>query len=204
MISRSSARALGLARFFALFSLTIWIGGLVLIGIAAPAIFGLNRVLGPRVVGAILEALGPISIVCSVVLLLSWFWENALLKSSTRNLKSRRSLRAQGWCSAAMLILALGLALIAEPRIRKLQPPLRQTIEATEKVPNADGTSRINPTKITVEAGRFSSPQARAEFGKLHGIYGGLTMLVVLLGVANIALLALRSSEAIEYSNATE
>ncbi len=204
MISRSSSRALGLARFFALLSLTIWIGGLTLIGIAAPAIFKINRVLGPRIIGAILETLGPVSLVCAIVLFAAWLWENALVKSSTRSVALRRSLRAQGFCSIIMLLFAAYLALVAEPRIRALQPPLQQTVLASENVAASDGTSSINPTKMTIQAGHYASPQDRAEFRKLHGIYGGLTTVIVLLGVINLALLAMRSMAPIEYSNQAE
>ena len=85
------------------------------------------------------------------------------------------------------------LALVAEPRIRQLQPPLQQTVLQTEQVLAANGTSSINPTQITIRAGKFASPQARAEFRKLHGVYGGLTIIVVLLGVVVLAIFAARS-----------
>jgi len=40
-----SSRFLGIVRFLSLLSLAVWIGGLAMIGLAAPAIFKLNRLL---------------------------------------------------------------------------------------------------------------------------------------------------------------
>ena len=162
-----------------------------MIGLAAPAIFGLNRLLGPRAVAAMLERFSPITLLCGVVLIACWFVEcraNART-SSTRS----RGLRVQGVCLTAMLLVGGYLALVAEPRIRSLQPPLRQTILQTEKVVGRNGSASINPTKVVVESGQFASPQARAEFRKLHGLYGGLTTIVVLLGVVVLAISAARS-----------
>lgn len=186
----NSSRALIVARFFSLLSLAVWIGGLAMIGLAAPAIFNLNRLLGPRAVAAMLERFSPITLVCGVVLLACWFVE---YRANTQTSSTRRALRFQGVCIAGMLLLGSYLALVAEPRIRSLQPPLQQTVLRTEKVVGRNGITSINPTKVTVESGQFSSPQARQEFRKLHGLYGGLTSLVVLLGVVVLAISAARS-----------
>lgn len=159
-----------------------------MIGLAAPAIFGLNRLIGPRAVAAMLERFSPITLICGLVLVLCWFVEYT---SSTRS----RALRFQGVCIAGMLLIGSYLALIAEPRIRQLQPPLQQTVLRTETVQAANGTSSVNPTKVVIESGKFASPQARAEFRKLHGVYGGLTMIVVLLGVVVLGIFAARSVE---------
>ena len=191
-----SSRFLGVARFLSLLSLAVWIGGLAMIGLSAPAIFKVNRLLGPRAVAAMLERFSPVTMVCSVVLLGCWLWE--WRQSSTRN----RSLRVQGLCTLVMLLLGGYLALVAEPRIRALQPPLQQTVLMSETVQSANGTTSINPTQVTVKARQFASSQARQEFRKLHGVYGGVTSVVVLLGVVILALLAWRSSAAFEYSKA--
>lgn len=174
-------------RFFSLLSLTIWIGGLTMIGLAAPAIFKLNRLIGPRAVSAMLERFSPVTLICGVVLLGCWLAERRLAESSTRS----RALNVQGACIFGMLLLGSYLALIAAPRIVQLQPPLEQTILKTESVRN-NGVQSINPTEITIRAGQFASPQARAEFRKLHGIYGGLTSLVVSLGIIVLAIYAAR------------
>ena len=164
-----------------------------MIGLAAPAIFNLNRLLGPRAVAAMLERFSPITLVCGVVLLACWFVE---YRANTQISNTRRALRFQGVCIAGMLLLGSYLALVAEPRIRQLQPPLQQTVLRTEKVVGRNGITSINPTKVTVESGQFSSPQARQEFRKLHGLYGGLTSLVVLLGVVVLAISCARSVDA--------
>lgn len=191
----NSSRARVLTRFFALFALTIWIGGLTMIGVAAPAIFKLNRLIGPRAVAAMLERFSPITLVCGIVLLLCWLVERRIdgresVKSSTRS----RALNVQGACIFVMLLLGSYLALIAEPRIVRLQPPLEQTVLQSETVQN-NGAQSINPTEVIVKAGQFASPQARQEFRKLHGIYGGLTSLVVLLGIVVLAIYAARPVE---------
>ncbi len=189
----NSSRILAATRFFFLLGLTIWIGGLTLIGVAAPAMFGLNRLLGPRAVAAILERFSPVTLVCGVVLLLCW-----LLERRVSNVRNRAS-SVQGACIFGMLLLGSYLALVAEPRIKALQPPLLQTVLQSETVKSAAGVRSVNPTKVTIEAGRFASPQARAEFRKLHGVYGGLTSLVVLLGIIVLAIQSARPSP-IEYS----
>lgn len=197
-----SSRSLGIIRFLSLLSLAVWIGGLAMIGLAAPAIFKLNRLLGPRAVAAMLERFSPVSMVCGVVLMGCWLWEWRQL--STRSMtRSNRSLRVQGVCTLIMLLLGSYLALVAEPRIRTLQPPLQQTVLKSD-VASSNGTSSVNPTAVIVKAGQFTSPQARAEFRKLHGVYGGLTSLIVLLGVAVLAIIATRSSAPIEYSKGEE
>lgn len=190
-------RVLKMARFFSLLSLAVWIGGLAMIGLAAPAIFGLNRLIGPRAVAAMLERFSPITLICGVVLLACWFveWRVSKAQSSTRIAKSR-ALTIQGVCIAGMVLLGSYLALVAEPRIRQLQPPLQQTVLRTEKVVGRNGTASINPTKVTVETGQFASPEARQEFRKLHGLYGGLTSLVVFMGVVVLAISAARSVSA--------
>lgn len=173
-----------------------------MIGLAAPAIFALNRLLGPRAVAAMLERFSPVTLLCGGVLLMCWLWEwrqsstrNGAVDSVTENATgARRNLRARGACLTAMFLLGAYLALVAEPRIRRLQPPLQQTVLRTETVRAANGTSSINPTKVVVESGRFASPRARQEFRKLHGLYGGLTSLVVLLGLVVLALHAAPSS----------
>lgn len=198
-----SSRFLGIVRFLSLLSLAVWIGGLAMIGLAAPAIFKLNRLLGPRVVAAMLERFSPVSMVCGVVLMGCWLWE--WRQSSTRSTtRSNRSLRVQGVCTLIMLLLGSYLALVAEPRIRTLQPPLQQTVLKSETVASSNGTSSVNATEVIVKAGQFTSPQARAEFRKLHGVYGGLTSLIVLLGVVVLAIIATRSSAPIEYSKGEE
>jgi putative copper export protein len=203
MNSRFSSRSLSVMRFLSLLSLSVWIGGLAMIGLSAPAIFKVNRLLGPRAVAAMLERFSPITMVCGVVLLGCWLWE--WRQSSTRNNSlTHRSLRAQGFCTLVMLLLGSYLALVAEPRIRALQPPLQQTVLKSETVAASNGTSSINPTEVTIKAGQFASPQARQAFRKLHGIYGGLTSVVVLLGVVVLALLAWRSSAPIEYSKVAQ
>lgn len=170
-----------------------------MIGLAAPAIFKINRLLGPRAVAAMLERFSPVTMVCGVVLLGCWLWE--WRPSSTRTTaRNNRSLQVQGVCTLVMLLLGSYLALVAEPRIRALQPPLQQTVLKSEIVTASNGTSSVNPTEVVVKAGQFASPQARAEFRKLHGVYGGLTSVVVLLGIVVLALLAWRSSAPIEYS----
>lgn len=135
-----------------------------------------------------LERFSPLTVVCGVVLLACWIIESRLVKSSTRS----RAFKFQGACIFAMLLLGSYLALIAAPRIVQLQPPLQQTILKTESVQN-NGVQSINPTEVTIRAGQFASPQARQEFRKLHGIYGGLTSLVVLLGIVVLAIYAARS-----------
>ncbi len=186
--SSSRWRVLASARFCSTLALCLWIGGLALIGVSAPAIFQLNRLLGPRAVAAMLERFSPLTVVCGVVLLACWIIESRLVKSSTRS----RAFKFQGACIFAMLLLGSYLALIAAPRIVQLQPPLQQTILKTESVQN-NGVQSINPTEVTIRAGQFASPQARQEFRKLHGIYGGLTSLVVLLGIVVLAIYAARS-----------
>ncbi len=202
-----SSRSLGIARFLSLLSLAVWIGGLAMIGLAAPAIFKLNRLLGPRVVAAMLERFSPVSMVCGVVLMGCWLWEWRQLstRSTTRSNRSLRvqALRVQGICTFAMLLLGSYLALVAEPRIRALQPPLQQTVLKSD-VATSNGTSSVNATEVIVKAGPFTSPQARAEFRKLHGVYGGLTSLIVLLGVVVLAIIATPSAAPIEYSKGEE
>ena len=197
-----SSRSLGIARFLSLLSLSVWIGGLAMIGLAAPSIFKLNRLLGPRVVASILEQFSPVTMVCGVVLMGCWLWE--WRQSSTHSTTRNRSLSVQGVCILIMLLLGSYLALIAEPRIRTLQPPLQQTILKSESTTASNGTSSINPTEVTIKAGQFASPQARAEFRTLHGVYGVLTSLIVLLGIVVLAITAARLSAPIEYSKAEE
>ena len=202
-----SSRFLGIVRFLSLLSLAVWIGGLAMIGLAAPAIFKLNRLLGPRAVAAMLERFSPVSMVCGVVLMGCWLWEwrQSSTRSTTRSNRSLRvqALRVQGVCTLIMLLLGSYLALVAEPRIRTLQPPLQQTVLKSD-VASSNGTSSVNPTEVIVKARQFTSPQARAEFRKLHGVYGGLTSLIVLLGVVVLAIIATRSSAPIEYSKGEE
>lgn len=184
-----SSRFSSLVRFLSLLSLSVWLGGLALIGLSAPAIFGLNRLLGPRVVAAMLERFSPITLVCGAVLLACWIYQYRTTSTRTRAMK------LQGACICAMFLLGSYLALVAAPRIKTLQPSLKQAVLRTEKVVAASGTSRINPTKMTIEAGQFASPQARAEFGKLHGIYGALTSLIVLLGIVVLGISSTRTVE---------
>jgi putative copper export protein len=203
-----SSRSLGIVRFLSLLSLAVWVGGLAMIGLAAPAIFKLNRLLGPRVVAAMLERFSPVSMVCGVVLMGCWLWEwrQSSTRSTTRSNRSLRvqalrvqALRVQGICTFAMLLLGSYLALVAEPRIRTLQPPLQQTVLKSD-VASSNGTSSVNATEVIVKAGPFTSLQAHAEFRKLHGVYGGLTSLIVLLGVVVLAIIATPSAAPIEYS----
>jgi uncharacterized membrane protein len=161
---------LGLTRFLTLLALVMWVGGLAFLGpIAAPAVFKVNRPLGPIMVGAMLQRFTPITYVCGVLLLLGWLAEIKLPRPGRTGLLWW----LQGACSVLMLLIALYLGQSLMPRIVALQP---------QAVAARSGEST------------WSTPQAKAEFDTAHKGYTDMTSIVAYLGLGALLAFSLRTT----------
>jgi uncharacterized membrane protein len=175
---------LTLARFFALLSLSLWLGGLFFFGaLAAPAMFKISRAnqvgeLAPQMVSLMLGRFGFITYACGALLLLSWIGEKLL--GGVRNGRSQTLWWVQGACSAAMLGIAIYLGTVLMPQIQKMQPQILASVPAA----SAQSTLKSNPI----------SAQTKTRFDALHQGYSGWAMVTVYLGLATLLSIAWRSA----------
>jgi len=161
---------LGATRFLTLLALVVWVGGLAFLGMAAaPAIFKVNRPLGPVMVGAMLQRFTPVMYVCGVLLLLGWLAEAKFARQGRTGVLWW----VQGICSMLMLLIAIYLGQSLMPRIVALQP---QAVASSN------------------HAGEWPTPQAKAEFDEAHKGYTNMTKVVVYLGLGALLALSLRTT----------
>jgi len=166
-----NSRSVGFFRFLFLLGLSVWLGGLAFIAVGAPAMFKVNRALGPQLVGAAMGAFTPVTYVCAALMLVGWLAE-------LRNNPSARAVllcRAQGVCIAAMLIIAVYAGRVVMPDLTAMQP---QVVQIAARNPNA----------------KVADNPIRARFDKAHKQYRSLTSLVVLLGLTTLGIFCARVS----------
>jgi hypothetical protein len=168
------------ARFLTLLGLAVWLGGLAFVGVAAPAVFELNRALGPQAVGAMLARFTPMMYGCGALMLLGWALER--LRRGEIHSANERLWWAQGIGTAAMLIITLYLGRAVMPEINATQPPRSSVAARTQAAPPR--TNAPTPTAKTL----------KARFDAAHERYTQLTKVTVLLGMATLLLLCLRLS----------
>ncbi len=173
---------LATARFLTLLGLAVWLGGLAFVGVAAPAVFALNRALGPQAVGAMLARFTPIMYGCGALMLLGWALER--LRRGEIHSGNARLWQAQGIGTLAMLAITLYLGRAVMPEINATQPLRASTTTRTQAAPPR--TNAPAPAAKTL----------KARFDAAHKRYTQLTKLVVLLGAATLLLLCLRLSVA--------
>jgi hypothetical protein len=147
-------------RFLSLTTLSLWIGGLgILGGIAAPVMFATlqqqdpvgGREIAGVVFGVIFQHFQSVSWICGGVLL-ALFGARAALGPRPRRLSIRI------WILVVMLAISIGTSLWVVPRIDRIRSAAAGTIASLP----ADDARRV-------------------EFGRLHGLANGL-MLVTLAG----------------------
>ena len=169
------------ARFLTLLGLAVWLGGLAFMGaVAAPAIFGVSRALGPQAVGAMLARFTPMMYGCGALMLLGWALER--LRRGEIHSGNERLWWAQGIGTLAMLIITLYLGRAVTPEINATQP-LRSPVAAR---------TQGAPPRTTATAPQAKALKAR--FDVAHKRYTQLTKVTVLLGMATLLLLCLRLS----------
>ncbi len=148
-------------RFVALLALALWVGGLVALGgLGAPSIFAVleaavpstGRELAGQVFGAIFERAQYAAWGLGLVVLLS-LGVRAALGPRPRHWKLRL------WTTIGMLAASVASALVIAPRIDTIR---RETSGAIAALADTDAR--------------------KIEFGRLHGLAGGLMLATVLAG----------------------
>jgi uncharacterized membrane protein len=172
-------------RFLTVLSLIVWLGGLAFLGpVAAPAIFKINRVLGPQMVGAMLGRFTPLIYVAAILLLAGWIAEGQLTRPQGL---ARRLWWLQGGGSIVMLLLAVYLGIIVMPRIVALQPQIVAGLNVSNTPPAASMTA---PSALASHV----NPVVKAEFDAAHKTYTTLTSVTVWIGLAVAFIFCLRTA----------
>ena len=170
---------LAASRFLFLLGLAVWLGGLAFVAVGAPAMFRVNRILGPQMVGAGLSSFTPVTYICAFLMLLGWLGEG--LRRGEIQPGARKLWVGQGVLTVLMLALALYVGRTLMPQMNSLQP---QVVAATMRA--AD--SKLRPEATPQEAA------VRARFDGFHKRYRSVTSSVVLLGLATLLLFSVRIS----------
>ncbi len=195
MTTSSSWRAAflpALFRFLTVLGAALWIGGLVFFGaVAAPVLVKTDRALLFLLVAPLLARFAFVTYVCGALMLLGWLGERAVqVTREKRGGEIARGLslwRVQGFCSSAMLVVALYLGMAVMPRLLQLQPQMQAE------------NARIQRAAPTVGAPSQDIPESqktpqRREFDSLHERYSSLARVTVWLGFGVLFTLCLRLS----------
>lgn len=136
-------------------ALSLWIGGITFISLAAPAIHGsmASKAVAGQIVGRILKRLNPVEITCALVLL-------------TTSLCAFRFVRGkEQWLGCLILVITL-MGLLSAFYTFHLTPRLESL---KEQIPTLEALSPVHAAKI--------------EFDRLHRIYVKLMTLNLALGL---------------------
>jgi hypothetical protein len=183
---------LGFLRFLFLLGIVVWLGGLAFVAVGAPAMFKVNRSLGPQMVGAALAAFTPVTYVCAVLMLLGWLGEG--LRHGEIHRAIRKSWLAQGACIFVMLLCAVYAGKIIMPQMVSLQPTVVAAASAMQN--RGDGGTQSATASSTSARRLQDAQQVRVRFDVLHKKYRSVTSTIVLFGLASLALFAVRISRA--------
>ena|SRR5579871_1665848 len=151
-------------RYLALVALSVWVGGLAALGMAAPVLFGVletrdpsaGRELGGLLFGAVFQQFQHVAWGLGLALLVSLGLRAAIGPQPAR-------FRLRMWVAAAMLAVSLATALAITPRIDDIR------------------ASVVGPI-----ASLRDNDNRKIAFNRLHGLANGLMIVTVVLGLGLI------------------
>lgn len=176
--SRGPNVGLIVSRFLFLLGLAVWLGGLAFVAVGAPAMFKVNRLLGPQMVGAAMGSFTSVTYICAVLLLIGWLGDRFLGGGRSRD----KAWTAQGVCIGAMIVIAAYLGNSVMPEMVALQPTV---VAQSQRALAGTSTPVSNSTADAI---------AKARFDKAHKDYRQMTSFLVLLGLGNLFFFCVRIS----------